>query len=217
MTSQPPVTTAVSSKPPVELPSTTHLDPGAYVRGTDAITLGDHTLVHPRAQLISVHGPLSIGDHCIISEKAIIAGPIPSTSTSTTGHSPDPSTLDPGAPGQDQDQDRSQTTIHSHVHIHPSATIYHNTTINSHAVIESHATILPSVSVGAHSKICPGITVDHDVPDWTVVYGAGDQRRRRPPDSVVEAARLKSMDKEREAATVILRNAARMASLARKK
>ena len=96
-------------------------------------------------------------------------------------------------------------------------------------LIESHVTILQGVKIGAHSKICAGVTVDRDVEDWTIVYGNGEmrRRRRRPGNGaeadgvgqleVVEAVRLKALDKEREGTVAILKTAARLASLARKK
>ncbi|KIW86751.1 uncharacterized protein Z519_12664 [Cladophialophora bantiana CBS 173.52] len=231
-------TSAGSTRPPVTLGQTTHLDPGAYVRGTHAIVVGEHDLVHPRAQLIAVHGPLSIGDKCIISEKCIIGGPV----WSSGGSAPDPTSKASGAPGSGSNQpsplinqpgaedgdeverDPVKTVIHNGVYIHPSSQVHAGATIGEGVLIESHVTIIGNVIIGSHSKICAGVTVDRDVPDWTVVYGNGDikrRRKKRPAEEdqteLVEMLRLKAMDKEREGTVTLLRAAARMASLAKKK
>ncbi|KIW78630.1 hypothetical protein Z517_08468 [Fonsecaea pedrosoi CBS 271.37] len=239
MSSQPSQSTsASSSRPPVTLGQTTHLDPGAYIRGTHAIAAGEHTLVHPRAQLVAVHGPLFIGDKCIISEKCIIGGPVQSTSGSTS----DPASKASGAPGigsnqpsplihqggtddvDDEERDPLKTVINDSVYIHPSSQIHAGATINKGVLIESHVTVLANVKVGAHAKICAGVTVDRDVADWTVVYGNGNIKRQRKTQSaeedqteLVEMLRLKAMDKEREGTVALLRAAARVASLAKKK
>ncbi|KIX95819.1 uncharacterized protein Z520_08527 [Fonsecaea multimorphosa CBS 102226] len=229
---------ALSSRPPVTLGQTTHLDPGAYVRGTHAITVGEYDLVHPRAQLVAVHGPLSIGDRCIISEKCIIGGPVRSTS----GMSSDPASKTPSAPGSgsnqpsplinqggaddadDEERDPMKTVIHDFVYVHPSSHVQAGATIREGVLIESNVTVLANVTVGAHAKICAGVTVDRNVEDWTVVYGNGNMKRPRKRRSaeedqteLVEMLRLKAMDKEREGTVTLLRAAARTANLAKKK
>ncbi|KAL6249869.1 hypothetical protein RBB50_003725 [Rhinocladiella similis] len=223
-----------ATRPPVTVGHTTHLDPGAYVRGTHAITLGEHILVHPRSQLIGVHGPLSIGDKCIISEKAIIGGPVQTSSTTDSsarpsGGSARPSPLIAQGVGDDNtDIDPVKTTIGSNVFIHASSQIHAGAIIKDGVLIEPHVTVLAGVTVGSHAKICAGVTVDRDVDEWCVIYGKGDikRRRRRTGSSedeaaghgeVVETMRLKAMDKEREGTTTILKTAARMATMAKKK
>lgn len=206
-------------KPPVTLGQTTHLDPGAYVRGTHGITLGDQTLVHPRAQLVATHGPLFVGDKCIISEKCVIGGPPSATSEHNTALNPSSSPL------HDNDSDPVKTTIYSHVYVHANAHIHAGATVKEGAVIEPHVTVLTGVTIGAHSKICAGVTVAQDVADWTVAFGNGELRRKRPRENaktetdtdLVEALRLKAMDKEREGTGAILKVAARTATLAKKK
>jgi acetyltransferase-like isoleucine patch superfamily enzyme len=221
----------------VTLGQTTHLDPGAYVRGTHAIALGEQILVHPRAQLVAIHGPLSIGDKCIISEKCVIGGPVHSASESTDstskpvtsgGGSNQPSPLLGEDGDDDNDTDPVKTTIHSSVYIHASSHIHAGVTIKDAVLIEPHVTVLRGVSIGSYAKICAGVTVDRDVEDWAVVYGNGNMKRRRTQDAagadgdsqqveLVEATRLKAMDKEREGTVALFKMAARMASLAKKK
>ncbi|KIW15204.1 hypothetical protein PV08_05249 [Exophiala spinifera] len=231
---QQPSQSTSAARPPVTVGQTTHLDPGAYVRGTHAITLGEHILIHPRSQLIGVHGPLSIGDKCIISEKAIIGGPVQPSSTTASSAKPSGGSVQPspliaqGAEDDDTDRDPVKTTIGSNVFIHASSQIHAGAVIEDAVLIEPHVSVLAGVTVGSHAKLCAGVTVDHDVDEWTVVYGKGNIKRRRKqndPDSdegaeqaeAIETMRLKAMDKEREGTTTILKMAARVATMAKKK
>ncbi|KAJ9607358.1 hypothetical protein H2200_008431 [Cladophialophora chaetospira] len=225
-------TSQTSSKPPINLGQNTHLDPGAYARGTHAITLGDNVLVHPRAQLIALHGPVSIHDGCIICEKCIIGGPVPSTSGTDSNSRNTASESNPPTPllnqnSEDDERDPVKTIIGSNVHMHASSQVHAGVTIRDSVLIESHVTIFANVTIGAHAKICAGVSVDRDVEEWSVIYGNGDVKRRRKrqtrnedegadPADLVETLRLKAMNKEREG-TVALFRAARSATLAKKK
>ena len=254
-----------TTRPQVDLHPTTHLDPGAYIRGTHPITLGEHNLIHPRALLTTTTHPLTIGSHNTIAEKAIIGGsPVSLTSrasapTASTTATPNLSSNPPTPQlSETASQFTESTTLHSSIQIHPHALISHSSTIHSHVTIESHAIIYPGVTVGAHSKICGGVHVTSDVPEWTVVVGNGNLRRSRFPTvplvqragakedaagengnvsvsvteadtpeekrkarmrsaiEEAEAMRVKAVDKERDAATVLLRNAARAAMAAKR-
>jgi acetyltransferase-like isoleucine patch superfamily enzyme len=186
-----------TSKPPVTLPASTHLDSGAYVRGTHAITLGEHNLIHARAQLVAIHGPLIIDDRCIISEKCIIGGPVPSsqlssstTNTADTKASPllTPPAIrsDSNRNGDDDDEEEEpdpvKTLIGQSVYLHAGSHVHAGATIQNAVILEPNVSILAGVTIGAHSKICAGLTIDHDVDPWTVVLGNGDVHRpRRQP------------------------------------
>ncbi len=202
---------AAASEPPVTLPASAHLDPGAYVRGSNPITLGNKTLIHPRAHLLSTHAPLMVGDGCIVSEKAVVGGPLPTTtSTDSKGDA---------AKSSDDGELKKATVIENRVRIDPHAQIYHSAIILEGALIESHATILPAAVIGRHGKICAGVTIREGmkVPDYTVVWGNGEQRRRRHAEGdLAEEGRLKAFEKEREATIAILRSAAIKASQARR-
>ncbi|KAK4939393.1 hypothetical protein LTR10_020290 [Elasticomyces elasticus] len=205
-----------SSRPPVSLGQTTHLDPGAYVRGTHAITIGEHSLVHPRVHLVAVNGPISIGDGCIISEKSVIGGPVQSSASPVLPQSPET---------EHNESDPLKTTVGSNVYIHANAQIRAGATIRDAVLIEAHAVVLSGVTVGSHAKVCAGVTVDRNTDNWAVVYGQGDLKRSRQLTTdagaeeadLVESVRLKAMDKEREGTAAILKMAARMASVAKKK
>lgn len=214
-----------SSRPPVTLAQTTHLDPGAYVRGTHAITVGEHSLIHPRAQLVAVRGPISIGERCIISEKCVIGGPVQNSAASTTPSLENSQPSPALAQSEATEQDPLKTTIGSNVYIQANAQIHVGAIIQDAVLIEAHAVILSGVTLGAHAKVCAGVTVDRDIEDWTVVYGHGDVKRSRKLRSgagseqaeLVETVRLNAMNKEREGTAAILKMAARMATVAKKK
>ncbi|KIV80454.1 hypothetical protein PV11_07952 [Exophiala sideris] len=205
-----------SSRPPVSLGQTTHLDPGAYVRGSHAITIGEHSLVHPRVHLVAVHGPISIGDGCIISEKSVIGGPVQNSASPVVPQSHET---------EDNDSDPIKTAIGSNVYIHANAEIHAGATIQNAVLIEAHAVVLSGVTVGSHAKVCAGVTVDRNIENWAVVYGQGNLKRSRQlatdageeQADLVESMRLKAMDKEREGTAAILKLAARMAGVAKKK
>lgn len=230
----PPSQSTSSTRPPVTLGQTTHLDPGAYVRGTHAITLGEHVLIHPRSHLIAVNGPLLIGEKCIISEKCVVGGPVQSSSVADAASKPSSGSAQPspllahGDEGDDEDADPVKTTIGSSCFIHAASQIHAGATIKDAVLIEPHVTVLAGITIGSHAKVCAGITVDRDVEDWAVIYGNGNvKRRRKQPRSItdaeaehadlVETTRLKAMDKEREGTTAILKMAARVATMAKKK
>ena len=182
-------TSQASNRPPVTVGNNTHLDPGAYARGTHAVALGDNILIHPRAQLIAIHGPLSIGDGCIISEKCIIGGPVPTpadTTTKTAGSNPPTPLLDQG--GDDDEHDPVKTTIGQNVYIHASSHVHAGATVRDGVLIESHVTVPANITIGAHAKICAGVIVEGDVVAWEVVYGNGDLKRKRKKPGDVEVS-----------------------------
>lgn len=206
------------------------------MRGTHGITLGEHVLIHPGAQLVSVHGPTTIDDKCIVSEKCVVGGPLQATTATRTGAGNDARSDNVE---DEEEPDPVKTTIGQSVYLHAGSHVHAGATIRNAVIIESNVTILPGVTIGSHSKICAGLTVDRDVDEWTVMMGDGDVRRKRrrrqldPAAAVlqgddgdesygdaaelVESMRLKAMDKEREGIVTIFRMAQRVASLARKK
>lgn len=62
-------------KPPARIHPTSVISEAASLTGTHPIVIGSNSVIHPRAKLISTNGPVTIGDYCIISERAVIAAP----------------------------------------------------------------------------------------------------------------------------------------------
>jgi carbonic anhydrase/acetyltransferase-like protein (isoleucine patch superfamily) len=196
---------SAAAKAPVEIHPTAHLDPGAYVRGTHPILLGPGVLVHPRAMLVSIHGPLIINDGTVIMEKCVVGGPVPDAKDT-------PST----SMNLDLDSDPIKTVIGTNVLVMAHAQIHAGATIDNSSTVESYATIAKTGTIGEHSKVCPGAFVADRVRNWEVVLGGVNQRRTRIPLEELEQARLKAMQKDREATITVLRTSAR-APILRKK
>ncbi|KAJ5679823.1 hypothetical protein N7462_008067 [Penicillium macrosclerotiorum] len=168
-------------------PSATIADTVVF-QGTYPVTIGAGTIIHPRARFYAYEGPISIGDGCVISEKAVI-GASPSSSvssraspSSSTGPSPSSSSTDLTRPtGQE-----IATRISYFVIIGPQSTVLPGAHIHSSAEIEALTTIHRNAEIGSHSKICSGCEVPAGgaVADWTVVWGNGvGQRRKRARDA----------------------------------
>jgi carbonic anhydrase/acetyltransferase-like protein (isoleucine patch superfamily) len=189
------------SKPPLEIHPAAHFDPQAYVQGTYPITLGANVIVHPRARLVSVHGPLTIGAGTVISERCIIGGP----ALDSKARLPPP----PEVP--------LQTTIGQNVVFHASAEVQAGASLDDACLVESRVVIKKGVRVGKHSKICAGCIVDRSVGDWAVVWGEWQQRRIRIGAAEPEGGRLKALEREREATVGLLRVAAAKATLGKRR
>ena len=78
----------------------------AVLTGTHLISIGANAIIHPRARIVSTHGPVIIGEGCIISEKAVVGLP-------TSAEDPTPDT-DPSIQSIELDRD---------VVVEPSATV----------------------------------------------------------------------------------------------
>ncbi|KAI1930470.1 hypothetical protein LOZ65_001459 [Ophidiomyces ophidiicola] len=185
-------------RPPLSVHPTATISETAYFQGKHSINIGAGTVIHPRAKILSFEGPINLGEGCIIGEKAVIGGPLPAASlTSSTG--------------------TDVTTIENSVHIGPLATINSGSHIHSAAVIESSAIIGRQASIGRHAKVCAlcEIPDNGNVEDWIVVWGGGaggmgTQKRKRANGRnddentiglngrAVEVARLAVLSKERE-------------------
>ncbi|KAG0644401.1 trimeric LpxA-like protein [Tuber brumale] len=63
------------AKPPTVLASTVVIAEAASLTGTFPIKIGANTVIHPRAKLTSAHGPITIGEYCIICERTQICPP----------------------------------------------------------------------------------------------------------------------------------------------
>jgi dynactin-6 len=59
-------------KPPTNLSSNLTIADQASLIGTNLITIGSNTIIHPRSKLNSTYGTINIGSLCIISERCQI-------------------------------------------------------------------------------------------------------------------------------------------------
>lgn len=59
-------------KPPTSISSSCVVDNTAVLTGTGLITISANAVLNPRAKLDSTYGPVTIGDGCIIWERASI-------------------------------------------------------------------------------------------------------------------------------------------------
>ena len=63
---------STAPKPPTSLSPSTVIADAAVLIGTHRITLGPNTIIHPRAKLNSTHGPITLGEGCIVCERAAV-------------------------------------------------------------------------------------------------------------------------------------------------
>jgi dynactin 6 len=78
-------TAPAAPKPPTSIASTCVVPDLASLAGTKPISIRDHTVIHPRAKLTSVYGPVTIGSTCIIGERSIIGLQSPSDASQPDG------------------------------------------------------------------------------------------------------------------------------------
>jgi carbonic anhydrase/acetyltransferase-like protein (isoleucine patch superfamily) len=189
------------SRPPMEIHPTAHLDPQAYVQGTFTITLGPNVVIHPRARLVSAHGPVMIRAGTVISERCVIGGPAPDSKA--------PPSAPPEVP--------VMTEMRQDVMLHASVEIQAGAYLDEACLIEPRAVVQKDVKIGKHCKVCAGCVVDRSVRDWTVVWGDGQRRRLRTGAIDPENGRLKALEIEREATAGLLKAAAAKATLGKRR
>ena len=66
---------AAAVKPPTTLSSSILIADTAQLTGAHPIRIGHNTVLHPRCRLNSALGPITIGDHCILNERTVLAAP----------------------------------------------------------------------------------------------------------------------------------------------
>ncbi len=65
-------TSSPAPKPPLTARPSSLLSGGVAVTGIHPITIGANTVIHLRSKLTSAHGTITIGDGCIIGERAVV-------------------------------------------------------------------------------------------------------------------------------------------------
>lgn len=59
-------------RPPCEIDARAVISDKAQLIGTHKITIGANAVVHPYAKLDSTSGPVTIGEYCIVFERAVV-------------------------------------------------------------------------------------------------------------------------------------------------
>ena len=167
---RPPPASAIP-KAPLTLPSQITLSDLASITGTRQITLKSHTVIHPRAKLVSAYGTVTIGQTCIVSERCSIG--LLSLSNSQDG-----------------------VQLADSVIVEVRATV-EGITIGEGTVVETNAHIHPGAIVGrfcrigAHCEVFAGEVVE----DRTVIFGEG---LRRVDEDCNEDQRLRHVRRQIE-------------------
>ncbi|ERF68406.1 hypothetical protein EPUS_03724 [Endocarpon pusillum Z07020] len=190
-----------TTRPPLEVHPTAHLDPQAYIQGTSTITLGANVVIHPRARLVSVHGPLTIRAGSVILERCVVGGPVP----------------DPKEPLPPPPEAPVNTVVAQNVLLQASAEVQAGAFLDEACLIEPRAVIKKGVHIGKHTKVCAGCVVDRSVRDWTVLWGDGQTRRLRTGAIDPEDGRLKALEIDRESTAGLLTTAAAKATLGKRR
>ncbi|KAF6221364.1 hypothetical protein HO133_002219 [Letharia lupina] len=164
MTARPSLTNRSSTSklptPPLSSTPTTLISASASCTGTHLIKIGSKSIVQLRARLTSNYGPISVGDGCIISERASI-----------------------GLLSSPQNEKEAKgVTLSSGVLIETCAVVQ-GASIGAYTIIEAGAKIGKGTVVGV--EIGEGMVVD----DNTVVYGSGGERRKEKKGLGLDRAR----------------------------
>ncbi|KAL8928938.1 MAG: hypothetical protein Q9172_000690 [Xanthocarpia lactea] len=175
------MSTSKPSKPPTNIPPTSSLHTLAITTGTYPLTIGNNTYIHLRAHLTTTHGPLTIGSHCIISEKA-------SVGYQSHSHASNPNSNNE----EEEKEEKVQAMILSdHIVIEPKAQV-EASQIGEGTVVETGARIGRGAVVGKYCTIGALCSVGpyEDVPDHTVIYGNDERRIDRSGTDALRAKRV---------------------------
>ncbi|KAF2460601.1 hypothetical protein BDY21DRAFT_276607, partial [Lineolata rhizophorae] len=151
---------AALPKPPATIDPTAVVAAHAVLVGTHPIRIGRGAVVHPYARLVSTHGPVDVGDGCIVGERAAIG------------------LGEPGAAASAGAAD-ARVALGRNTVVETGAVVEARET-GEGAVVEAGARAGPGSVMEAHSKLAPTVRLPAGVrlPAYTVVYGpAPDQRR----------------------------------------
>ncbi|KAI5820664.1 trimeric LpxA-like protein [Pyronema omphalodes] len=139
----------VASRPPCTLSTTILISETAQLTGSHPISIGEHTVLHPRCRLNSTLGPITIGDYCILNERVNIAAP-----------------------------DKEGCTIENYVMVEMNAMVEARS-VGEGTFIEVGAKLGGKCVVGKNCKFSPLTTVGEEevVEDDMVIYGYGERRK----------------------------------------
>ncbi|KAI9745557.1 MAG: hypothetical protein M1818_001091 [Claussenomyces sp. TS43310] len=165
--------TSTLPKPPTSFAPSIVVSDTATLVGTHGIVVRDSTIIHPRARILSAHGPVTIGSSCILSER------------SCTGL-------------QDAAKDQLEGVIIEDGVVLEVGSVVEARRVGKGSLIEINANIGKGAIIGKHCTIGPLCSVGEGevLPDYTVIYGAGI---RRIDKSAVEEMKAKTVSRQAEA------------------
>ncbi|KAL8871644.1 MAG: hypothetical protein Q9174_002566 [Haloplaca sp. 1 TL-2023] len=188
----------MSTKPPTTLDPTSSIHALAITTGTHPLIIGPETYIHLRAHLSTVHGPLIIGQGCVVGEYTNIGL--------------QSAVSDEESNGEERIKGEEGIVIGDHVVVEAKAVV--EGSIGDGSVVECGARVGRGAVVGKYCKISPLCTVapNEIIPDYTIIYGFNDRRIDR---SGPEKLRAKTAEAQVEALKKA-ETAARAAQTARK-
>ena len=62
----------IALKPPTSLSSTCVVSDTASLSGTHLITILGNAIIHPRAKIVAIYGPVTIGEGCVVCERGSV-------------------------------------------------------------------------------------------------------------------------------------------------
>ncbi|KAI9839432.1 MAG: hypothetical protein M1837_002081 [Sclerophora amabilis] len=175
-------TAPAGPKPPTSISSSAVISDATSIVGTNHVTIGDNTILHPRVKIDSTYATVAIGSFCIISERSVVG--LRSADTSDMGAS------------EFREGRISGITVGNGVSIEAGAAVEANS-IGDGCIVEVNAKIGRGAIMGKHCKIGPlcEVKAGEVLPDFTVIYGTGQRRTDR---SGVEDLRMTTMKRHVE-------------------
>ncbi|KAI4156233.1 MAG: hypothetical protein LQ340_000427 [Diploschistes diacapsis] len=183
-------------KPPTSLSSTCVIAETAVLTGTYLITISADAVIHHRARINSAHGPVSVGQGCIISEKAVVGLSSPNVA----------------APGTDAGAASAGVVLENDVVVEPAAAV-EGRRVGEGSTLEAGSKVCADAVVGkvsfvsffAFHNVAPSAAWTHarGVQDFTIVFGHNQRRRERPG---LERHRKMTHDMEVETLNMLIPN-----------
>ena len=71
-----PPSSQAGPKPPVKFSSSITIADAAVLTGSNEILISSESVIHPRAKIDSLGGPINIGRRCIVHERTVVGAPV---------------------------------------------------------------------------------------------------------------------------------------------
>ncbi|KAF2431639.1 hypothetical protein EJ08DRAFT_171969 [Tothia fuscella] len=146
-------------KPPTSIHPTAIIANHALLIGTHLITIGAHTVIHPYARIISTEGPVTIGDGCVIWEKATVG-------------------MMGGDSSSDGDEGVLETKLDDNVVIESCATVGMGAVLGDGCVVEGFGVVEGGATLGRRCQVqaFARVKAKEVLTEHTIVLGDGRRR-----------------------------------------